>query len=274
MSQNHPETPAEQALKRAGLVPSRPGGYPVSSTDDLKRVADFFQAAADFWECAPWEVLSSEEVLRVEGLGPAPVHLSVWGGEENEVPGLLVSASEFRPGPPQADRVSCHFVAAEQAGEDLLVEIQAQGLGLADPDAVPVAFRRDAAGLATPADLSSLVRCMQVVQAFLKAGLEELESVERRALTLPDRGRVLVTWKEVDPFASLSSSRLPIQAPAPPQAEASNAPAPFRHAPRPGRNEPCWCGSGQKYKKCHLDEDRNKDSEALRREGFGLNPPG
>jgi methionyl aminopeptidase len=24
---------------------------------------------------------------------------------------------------------------------------------------------------------------------------------------------------------------------------------------RPGRNEPCWCGSGQKYKKCHLDAD-------------------
>lgn len=25
--------------------------------------------------------------------------------------------------------------------------------------------------------------------------------------------------------------------------------------PRPGRNEPCWCGSTKKYKKCHLDED-------------------
>jgi hypothetical protein len=24
---------------------------------------------------------------------------------------------------------------------------------------------------------------------------------------------------------------------------------------RPGRNEPCWCGSGKKYKKCHLDSD-------------------
>lgn len=22
-----------------------------------------------------------------------------------------------------------------------------------------------------------------------------------------------------------------------------------------GRNEPCWCGSGKKYKKCHLDQD-------------------
>jgi hypothetical protein len=21
--------------------------------------------------------------------------------------------------------------------------------------------------------------------------------------------------------------------------------------PEPGRNEPCWCGSGKKYKKCH-----------------------
>ncbi len=26
-------------------------------------------------------------------------------------------------------------------------------------------------------------------------------------------------------------------------------------AARPGRNDPCWCGSGQKYKKCHLDAD-------------------
>jgi len=24
-----------------------------------------------------------------------------------------------------------------------------------------------------------------------------------------------------------------------------------RAAPKPGRNDPCWCGSGQKYKKCH-----------------------
>jgi uncharacterized protein YecA (UPF0149 family) len=24
-----------------------------------------------------------------------------------------------------------------------------------------------------------------------------------------------------------------------------------------GRNEPCWCGSGKKYKKCHLDLERS-----------------
>ena len=25
-----------------------------------------------------------------------------------------------------------------------------------------------------------------------------------------------------------------------------------------GRNESCWCGSGKKYKKCHLIEDERK----------------
>jgi hypothetical protein len=26
---------------------------------------------------------------------------------------------------------------------------------------------------------------------------------------------------------------------------------------RPGRNDPCWCGSGKKYKKCHLESDES-----------------
>ncbi len=32
---------------------------------------------------------------------------------------------------------------------------------------------------------------------------------------------------------------------------------PFRYPARPkiGRNDPCWCGSGKKYKKCHLGQD-------------------
>lgn len=32
--------------------------------------------------------------------------------------------------------------------------------------------------------------------------------------------------------------------------------------PRPGRNDPCWCGSGKKYKKCHLAEDEEGDRAA------------
>ena len=28
--------------------------------------------------------------------------------------------------------------------------------------------------------------------------------------------------------------------------------------PELGRNDPCWCGSGKKYKNCHLQSDRAK----------------
>jgi uncharacterized protein YecA (UPF0149 family) len=32
----------------------------------------------------------------------------------------------------------------------------------------------------------------------------------------------------------------------------SSAPAPAKRTePKIGRNDPCWCGSGKKYKKCH-----------------------
>ncbi len=34
--------------------------------------------------------------------------------------------------------------------------------------------------------------------------------------------------------------------------------------PRPGRNDLCYCGSGKKYKKCHLPEDEARERELLR----------
>ena len=35
---------------------------------------------------------------------------------------------------------------------------------------------------------------------------------------------------------------------------------PARRQGRPGRNDPCWCGSGKKYKRCHLDADADAAS--------------
>jgi hypothetical protein len=37
-------------------------------------------------------------------------------------------------------------------------------------------------------------------------------------------------------------------------------------APKPGRNDPCWCGSGKKYKKCHLQADEESEREQAKRE--------
>ena len=31
-----------------------------------------------------------------------------------------------------------------------------------------------------------------------------------------------------------------------------------RKKEEPGRNDDCWCGSGKKYKRCHLEKDEQK----------------
>lgn len=49
-----------------------------------------------------------------------------------------------------------------------------------------------------------------------------------------------------------------------------------------GRNELCWCGSGKKYKKCHLKSDESKRVEdrfaaqaaAMQARKAGIVPPG
>ena len=51
-----------------------------------------------------------------------------------------------------------------------------------------------------------------------------------------------------------------------------------------GRNDQCWCGSGKKYKKCHLPSDKHKRveealtarsaAEFAARNGASIVPPG
>jgi preprotein translocase subunit SecA len=53
------------------------------------------------------------------------------------------------------------------------------------------------------------------------------------------------------------------------------APQPARVNKSPGRNDPCWCGSGKKYKHCHLRADQGHEPapEAAGGDGQGARPP-
>lgn len=73
-----------------------------------------------------------------------------------------------------------------------------------------------------------------------------------------------ITYKSasaIDPF-SASQKKLPpeVQQKTPVQTQSNAQIEGFRVIPpgasqkKPGRNEPCWCGSGKKYKKCHWPE--------------------
>jgi hypothetical protein len=43
-------------------------------------------------------------------------------------------------------------------------------------------------------------------------------------------------------------------------------------ARRPGRNEPCHCGSGKKYKHCCLSSDEEAEREALAQKAAAATP--
>jgi hypothetical protein len=47
-----------------------------------------------------------------------------------------------------------------------------------------------------------------------------------------------------------------------PRPSASGSGSGPRGGKLPGRNEPCWCGSGKKYKQCHLRKDGEQRVEA------------
>ncbi len=42
----------------------------------------------------------------------------------------------------------------------------------------------------------------------------------------------------------------------------------LQHQKTPGRNDPCWCGSGKKYKHCHQRADEERASEKLQKDAL------
>ena len=111
------------------------------------------------------------------------------------------------------------------------------GLGDAGSDDLHRQARHDAVALA------QALRELGALDAELEGRLNAAVAVHWRA-----RGRGLGGPAmgggdpEFDDLEELDIDEVPVQ-------------MPIRVAPRPGRNEPCWCGNGKKYKKCHLDAD-------------------
>jgi hypothetical protein len=93
------------------------------------------------------------------------------------------------------------------------------------------------------------------------------EAILKRALARPrlrDREYVLERlaeiygeWGRPDEQAPVAAQLAKLR-----QAQAGYGSAPVVRVPdpaskgKPGRNEPCWCGSGRKYKHCHLQADQ------------------
>lgn len=84
-----------------------------------------------------------------------------------------------------------------------------------------------------------------------RAKLVGKEMFEERELSAEEQRRVAEIGEQIFAEPHLWDDLVPPNPP--PEVAPGDVPPPAKK--RPGRNEPCWCGSGRKYKHCHLRAD-------------------
>lgn len=124
------------------------------------------------------------------------------------------------------ENVDKHWIEHIDAMDDLKKGIGLRAYGQHDP---VVAFREESFDM-FEAMTDAISR--DTVFTLLRAQISREKDVERK-----QQAKITATSGESD---------------------GSEKARPVRKDKKPGPNDPCWCGSGKKYKKCHMHEDQAK----------------
>jgi preprotein translocase subunit SecA len=121
--------------------------------------------------------------------------------------------------------IDTHWVEHLTAMEELREGIYLRGYGQQDP---LVAYKREAHGFFEEMEARIASGVAQTILRVTVRTAEQAEQDEKTQTTQTDGGATTTrTSGNGKPTSSSAPSKLP------------------------GRNEPCWCGSGKKFKKCH-----------------------
>jgi hypothetical protein len=209
-----------------------------------------------------------ERVRGLEGAGPALLEIAVAGFEDAQVRWATVHAIDllgelaFTPAIPALLRMLTNTQPDSLLLLVICQALSAMGPALVEPAlaAHPTApehaqlFLREALASADVQDprirellLTALEEGAPMYASQL-ADYGDPSTVPALLRALEREGRAPVVDPETIVAIEAALRRLGHELPRSPRAPAA-APK------RPGRNEACWCGSGRKYKKCHLDQD-------------------
>ena len=229
-------------------------------------VADLFAAASILFRIAPWRRVAEEQILRVDipSIAIDGACLSIIGGADESF-GLLLFRSldaydAFAAGPPAPGKkpraaaavretalLSLSFDRKKDLPPEMLEEIKQHRWEVAGAKAYPVVFAIDADAepmAMTERDVRILTACTLAFLAFFARHRDLFED------DLPEQTSESFSGDD-DMVVTLTA---PYGADEHFDVERFFAPdEPAR--PSVGRNDPCPCGSGKKYKKCHLAAD-------------------
>jgi hypothetical protein len=240
-------------------------------------VARLFEAAERVHELAPWEVATEELLLRVDipALGVNGGCLVVIGGlgenrglilfDSVEVYDAFISLSELTTpmGPPPASDIGGRWLSLAFEAEDTLPasyprEAERHDWPVADAAAFPVLMRHERDLTHAPLTDRDVRIGAAVASAFSVFFVKHRHLFASAAPPPVCESYRDETDLEVR-FCLPYEAHVRFATDDPPSATAPGG-KPNATPPRPGRNEPCHCGSGRKYKRCCLRKD-----EAARR---------
>ena len=244
-------------------------------------VASLFDAGRRLFALQPWTLADEPPPLRMD----IP-HLDVDGacvfviGQTGDSRGVLMflslddfdefllAAEEegYKEGWVGSEVLSLTFESAAELPQGMRREATDHGWRVEGPDAYPVLHHVDPDGLQWPPterDMEIATACAEALAALLQQhggilSAPPLDPIRQSYFNRNDRKvRFTVPYENPelldldDPEDDEFDDREPF-----PDA------GPFK--PRAGRNEPCPCGSGRKYKKCHLRSDEARHAEGQR----------
>jgi hypothetical protein len=196
-------------------------------------LSDFIELANQYYLNPPWLGVDDDALMIIRGLTPHPLTLSVLGSEGVEL-GLAVfedvdEAIRIFTDQPRGSG-DLFFLTYLERWEGTLLkrDLAARGLPTLS-DATPVVLAGK--GHAGIREYQLMVDILQLVRLF------KFKKRKKQTITLDERGEVELTWP-VFPDELEKYRRSKAEQPR-----------------KLGRNDPCWCGSGKKYKKCHLGRD-------------------
>lgn len=223
-------------------------------------VEELFKAAGILFRAAPWRNMSDEQILRVDipTLGVAGACISIIGAAGDsfgltlfssldDFEAFLEAAQGVRPrGGDLAAHLalrSLSFDPKDDFPPSLLREIEEHRLPVAGADGYPVLF-------CVNGDLSPLPVTSKDVRI--------LTAVTRAFLFFFARNRDLFDHDEPEPVREIIEAveGVKVTITAPYVVLENEEPSHATVKREVGRNDPCPCGSGKKYKKCHLEADQ------------------
>jgi hypothetical protein len=239
-------------------------------------VADLFRSAELLYGMAPWKVATDDQVLRLDipELGVEGACVSIIGNLGESL-GLLIFPSlagyeafgeagdELARGSGPTDFGTDVLSLGFERGADLPLEMRREvaehGWPVADANAYPRVERRERDGVPQP-----LVERDVKIASACATSFVALFARHRGAFEADEIEPICESWFDEDDLEVRFT--LPYEAFALFDVEDAPRP-PTRSGPKVGRNDPCPCGSGKKYKKCHLASDEATRASESERAG-------